>query len=265
VSAAIDNRPIAVFDSGIGGLTVVHALRRLLPREHLLYLGDTARVPYGTKSHGTIERYTLQAGALLQRHDPKLIVIACNTASAHGLPALEAASPVPVIGVIEPGAEAAAAADGPIGVIGTLATVQSGAYVAAIHRRAPGKPVHAIACPLLVGLAEEGWLDDPVTVEVCRRYLAALPSEVRTVVLGCTHYPVLRAGLEQARPGTVWIDSGEVTARAVAARLDAALGFHEDAPRGELRILLTDAGSRLQEVGSRFLEEPLERVEVVDL
>jgi glutamate racemase len=265
MTAPHDNRPIGVFDSGIGGLTVVHALRRLLPHEHLVYLGDTARVPYGTKSHGTIERYTLQAGTALRRFDPKLLVIACNTASAHGLPALEAASPVPVIGVIEPGAEAAAAAEGPVGVIGTLATVQSGAYTAAIQRRAPGKPVHTVACPMLVGLAEEGWLDDPVTVEVCRRYLAALPAEAHTVVLGCTHYPVLRASLEEARPGTAWIDSGEVTARAVAARLDAVLGFHDAVPRGDLRILLTDAGSRLQEVGSRFLEEPLAGVEVVDL
>ncbi len=260
-----DNRPLGVFDSGIGGLTVVHALRRLLPGEDIVYLGDTARVPYGTKSHGTIERYTLQAGALLQRYDPKLLVIACNTASAHGLPALQAASPVPVVGVIEPGAEEAAKAEGPVGVLGTLATVQSGAYEAAILRRAPGKAVHSAACPLLVGLAEEGWLDDPLTVEVCRRYLAGLPAAVRTVVLGCTHYPVLKASLEKARPGTRWIDSGEVTAKAVADLLGVALGFHGEGPRGSLRILLTDAGSRLQEVGSRFLEEPLESLDVVDL
>jgi len=260
-----DNRPLGVFDSGIGGLTVVHALRRLLPGESIVYLGDTARVPYGTKSHGTIERYTLQAGALLQRYDPKLLVIACNTASAHGLPALQAASPVPVVGVIEPGAAEAAKAEGAVGVIGTIATVQSGAYETAILRHAPGKAVHSVACPLLVGLAEEGWLDDPVTVEVCRRYLAGLPEEVRTVVLGCTHYPVLKASLEAARPGTRWIDSGEVTATAVAEVLGAALGFHAEGPKGPLRLLLTDAGSRLQEVGSRFLEEPLESLEVVDL
>jgi glutamate racemase len=262
---SIDNRPIGVFDSGIGGLTVVHALRRLLPGEAIVYLGDTARVPYGTKSHGTIERYTLQAGTLLQRYDPKLIVVACNTASAHGLPALKAVSPVPVVGVIEPGAEAAAQAEGAVGVIGTLATVQSGAYEAAIQRRAPGKVVHSLACPLLVGLAEEGWLDDPITMAVCRRYLDAMPAEVRTVVLGCTHYPVLKASLEKAHPGMKWIDSGEVTARAVATLLGGTLGFHEDQPKASLRVLLTDAGSRLQEVGSRFLDEPLESVEVVDL
>lgn len=260
-----DNRPLGVFDSGIGGLTVVHALRRLLPGENIVYLGDTARVPYGTKSHGTIERYTLQAGALLQRYDPKLLIIACNTASAHGLRALQAASPVPVVGVIEPGAEAASKAEGAVGIIGTIATVQSGAYETAILGRVPGKAVHSAACPLLVGLAEEGWLDDPITVEVCRRYLAVLPEEVRTVVLGCTHYPVLKASLEQARPGTRWIDSGEVTARTVGSLLGASLGVHGEGPRGSLRILLTDAGSRLQEVGGRFLEEPLESLEVVDL
>jgi glutamate racemase len=259
----VDNRPLGVFDSGIGGLTVVHALRRLLPQEAIVYLGDTARVPYGTKSHGTIERYTLQAGALLQRYDPKLLVIACNTASAHGLPALQAASPVPVVGVIEPGAEAAAKAEGPVGVIGTLATVQSGAYETAIRRRAPVKEVHSAACPLLVGLAEEGWLDDPITVEVCRRYLAALPREVRTVVdVGVAG---LHRLLEAARPGTRWIDSGEVTAAAVAEVLGATLGFHGEGQKGALRVLLTDAGSRLQDVGGRFLEEPLRDLEVVDL
>jgi glutamate racemase len=259
-----DPRPIGVFDSGIGGLTVVHALRQRLPSEAIIYLGDTARVPYGTKSHATIERYTLQAGAVLRRYDPKLLVIACNTASAHGLAALERESPVPVIGVIEPGAELAAKAEGPVGVIGTLATVQSGAYETAIRQRKPDAEIHAIACPLLVALAEEGWLDDPLTVEACRRYLAALPPSVKTLVLGCTHYPVLRPSLEKAHPGLRWIDSGEAAAVAVE-RLLAERGAKREGPRGDLKVLLTDASSRLQEVGSRFLGEQLGTVEVVDI
>lgn len=259
-----DPRPIGVFDSGIGGLTVVRALRKRLPSETIIYLGDTARLPYGTKSHDTIERYTLQAGAILQRYDPKLLVIACNTASAHGLAALERVSPVPVIGVIEPGAEVAASAEGPVGVIGTLATVQSGAYEAAIRARRPGAEIHTAACPLLVPLAEEGWLDDPLTVEASRRYLGALPASVTTIVLGCTHYPVLLPSLAQARPGMRWIDSGEAAAADVEALL-AARGATREGPPGELKVLLTDASSRLQEVGSRFLGEPLGRIEVVDI
>jgi glutamate racemase len=257
--------PIGVFDSGIGGLTVVRALRQLLPEEHIIYLGDTARVPYGNKSHATIQRYALQAGAILARHQPKLMVIACNTASAHGLAALQAVSSCPVIGVIEPGAEAAAASQGPVGVVGTLATVQSGAYEDAIRRRRPDAVIHSLACPLLVGFAEEGWLDDPITDAVCRRYLNQIPFEVRTIVLGCTHYPVLMPSLARTRPGTHWLDSGELTAMSVERLLKGSLGFRTASARGDLQILLTDAGSRLREVGERFLAEPLESVELVEL
>jgi glutamate racemase len=257
--------PIGVFDSGIGGLTVVRALRRLLPEEDIIYLGDTARVPYGNKSHATIERYALQAGTILARYHPKLMVIACNTASAHGLAALQAAAPCPVIGVIEPGAEAAAAAQGPVGVVGTLATIQSGAYENAIRRRNPEAVIHSLACPLLVSFAEEGWLDDPITDAVCRRYLNQIPFEVHTVVLGCTHYPILLPSLARTRPGTTWLDSGELTAQAVERLLRGGLGFRTASASGALRILLTDASSRLKEVGERFLAEPLESVELVEL
>ena len=257
--------PIGVFDSGIGGLSVVHALRRLMPGEAIVYLGDTARVPYGTKSHATIERYTLQAGEILQRYAPKLLVVACNTASAHGLPALQARSPIPVLGVIEPGAEEAARVQGPVGVIGTLATIQSGAYERAIHRRNPRAILHSAACPLLVGLAEEGWTDDPITEAVCHRYLDELPPEVRTIVLGCTHYPLLLSALKRAREGTHWIDSGEVTARTVEGLLRGGIGFRTESASGPFRVLLTDAGSRLREVGSRFLGEPVGEVELVEL
>jgi glutamate racemase len=259
------DRPIGVFDSGIGGLTVVRALRRALPEESIVYLGDTARVPYGNKSHATIQRYALQAGAILARHDPKLMVIACNTASAHGLAALQAVAPCPVIGVIEPGAEAAAAAGGAVGVIGTLATIQSGAYEDAIRRRNPEAVIYSLACPLLVGFAEEGWLDDPITDAVCRRYLNQIPFEAHTIVLGCTHYPILLPSLARTRPGTTWLDSGELTARAVDAMLKGSLGYRTASARGGLAILLTDASSRLQEVGERFLSEPLESVDLVEL
>ena len=256
--------PIGVFDSGIGGLTVVRALRRLLPEEEIVYLGDTARVPYGNKSHATIERYALQAGTILARYHPKLMVIACNTASAHGLAALQAAAPCPVIGVIEPGAEAAAA-QGPVGVVGTLATIQSGAYEDAIRRRNPEAVIHSLACPLLVSFAEEGWLDDPITDAVCRRYLNQIPFEVHTVVLGCTHYPILLPSLARTRPGTTWLDSGELAAQAVERLLRGGLGFRTASASGGLRILLTDASSRLKEVGERFLAEPLESVDLVEL
>jgi len=259
------DQPIGVFDSGIGGLTVVRALRRSLPQESIVYLGDTARVPYGNKSHETIQRYALQAGNILARYNPKLMVIACNTASAHGLAALQAAAPCPVIGVIEPGAEAAAAVAGPVGVIATLATIQSGAYEDAIHRRNPRAVIHSLACPLLVSFAEEGWLDDPITDAVCRRYLNQIPFEVKTVVLGCTHYPTLLSSLSRTRPGTTWLDSGELAAHTVDAMLNGSLGYRTASARGELRILLTDASSRLQEVGERFLGEPLESVDLVDL
>jgi glutamate racemase len=256
--------PIGVFDSGIGGLTVVRALRQLLPEESIVYLGDTARVPYGNKSHETIQRYAVQAGAILARYNPKLMVIACNTASAHGLAALQAVAPCPVIGVIEPGAEAAASIKGPVGVIGTLATIQSGAYEEAIRRRNPAAVIHSLACPLLVGFAEEGWLDDPITDAVCRRYLNQIPFEVQTVVMACTHYPILLPSLARTRPGTTWLDSGEVTARTVEHLLQGSLGYRTASARGSLSILLTDAGSRLKEVGERFLSEPLESVDLVE-
>src|SRR5258705_9883071 len=194
-------RPIGVFDSGVGGLTVVRALRRALPGEDIIYLGDTARVPYGNKSPRTVEKYSLACQRFLLDRDVKLVLIACNTASANALPALVEASPVPVIGAVEPGAGTAlaASANRHIGVIGTLGTVRSGAYERAIHARDPDAIVDSLACPLLVPLAEEGWTDDDIARAVARRYLAALfgaPAKaIDTLVLGCTHYPLLRGGV----------------------------------------------------------------------
>ena len=256
--------PIGIFDSGIGGLTVVRALRRILPKESIVYLGDTARVPYGNKSHATIQRYAMQAGGILANYNPKLMVVACNTASAHGLTALQAISDCPVMGVIEPGAEAASTVMGAVGVIGTLATIQSLAYEKAIRNRNSNAIIHSLACPLLVSLAEEGWLDDPITDAVCRRYLDQMPLNVSTIVLGCTHYPVLLQSLSRARPNTSWLDSGELTAKTVKHLLQNNIGLCTSGTRGKLKILLTDASSRLKEVGERFLSEDLEAITLID-
>jgi glutamate racemase len=236
----------------------------MLPKESIIYLGDTARVPYGSKSHATIQRYAVQAGDILARYNPKLIVVACNTASAHGLTALQASSSCPVVGVIEPGAEAASAIIGEVGVIGTLATIQSLAYEKAILHRNQRAIIHSLACPLLVSLAEEGWLDDPITDAICHRYLDQMPSNVNTIVLGCTHYPILLSSLARARPNTRWLDSGELTAKTVEHILQKDIGTCTNGIRGSLQILLTDASSRLKEVGERFLSENLETVNLVD-
>ncbi len=205
--------PIGVFDSGVGGLTVVRALRAALPGEDIVYLGDTARVPYGSKSARTVERYSLTCQQFLLDRHVKLVLIACNTASANALPALIEASPVPVIGAVEPGAQSALAAtrNGHIGVIGTLGTVRSHAYPKAIHARAPQANLTALACPLLVPLAEEGWTDDDVAALVARRYLTGLfarDTQIDTLVLGCTHYPLLRDVLHRV--------ANELAGRAIA-------------------------------------------------
>lgn len=252
----------------------------MLPGEDIVYLGDTARVPYGSKSPRTVERYSLACQGFLLDRGVKLVLIACNTASATALPALSEASPVPVIGAVEPGAASAlaATANRHIGVIGTLATVRSGAYAAAIAARDPAAVLTALACPLLVPLAEEGWTDDEVAVLVARRYLAELfarDPQIDTLVLGCTHYPLLRGVIERVagelagRPVAV-VDSA--TAMAEAAR--AAVGSlgpaaaHGAADRrgapGRLDCFATDT-SRFDEVAPRFLGEPLTGFELVDL
>ena len=264
-------RPIGVFDSGVGGLTVVRAVRAALPGEDLVYLGDTARVPYGSKSPRTVERYSLACQRFLLDRDVKLVLIACNTASANALPALAAASSVPVIGAVEPGAESALAASRArrIGVIGTLATIRSRAYETAIAARDPDARVVGLACPLLVPLAEEGWTHGPIAGLVARRYLSELLSmdaDLDTLVLGCTHYPLLADELAAAaaelagRPIAV-VDSATAMAQAARAALadDAATSG-----RGDLGIFVTDA-SRLDELAPRFLGERVKSFELVDL
>jgi len=265
-------RPIGVFDSGVGGLTVVRALRAVLPGEDIVYLGDTARVPYGSKSPRTVERYSLTCQQFLLDRGVKLVLIACNTASATALPALAAASPVPVVGAVEPGAARALAAtrNDHIGVIGTLATVRSGAYVAAIAAHDAKAKVTASACPLLVPLAEEGWVDDEVARLVAKRYLTPLfaaDPEIDTLVLGCTHYPLLRgvlrdAARELAGHEVAVVDSA--TAMAEAARDALGSGQNRRGEPGRLDCFATDT-SRLDELAPRFLGEPLTGFELVDL
>jgi glutamate racemase len=271
-------RPIGVFDSGVGGLTVVRALRAVLPGEDIIYLGDTARVPYGSKSPRTVERYSLACQQFLLDRGVKLVLIACNTASATALPALIAASPVPVIGAVEPGAIRAIAAtrNDHVGVIGTLGTVRSSAYVKAIAARAPRVKVTPFACPLLVPLAEEGWTDDEVARLVARRYLAALfaaDPAIDTLVLGCTHYPLLRDVLtevarEVGHHDVVVVDSATTMAESAQQALRDEAGDDRRENRrsepGRLDCFATDT-SRLDELAPRFLGEPLTGFELVDL
>jgi glutamate racemase len=257
--------PIGVFDSGVGGLTVVSALRRRLPAESILYLGDTARLPYGSKSRDTVVGYTRKNVRFLLDRGVKAVVIACNTASALALEGLEPT--VPTWGVIEPGARRAAAVSrGRVGVIATESTVRSGAYPRALARLRPDLEVVSQACPLLVPLVEEGWHDDPVTAEVAARYLAPLlAARVDTLVLGCTHYPLLRSVLERAAPGVALVDSAEAVAELVATGLaEAGLA----APAGaapEHHLSVTDAGPTFERIAGRILGDAdleLEWVEV---
>jgi glutamate racemase len=259
---------IGIFDSGVGGLTVTRALLDAVPGASTVYLGDTARVPYGTKSPETVTQYSLRNARLLARNGIDLLVVACNTASAVALPALRAELAVPVIGVVEPGARAAARASrtGRIGVIGTQGTVASGAYQAAIRGERADARVVARACPLFVPLAEEGWTDpaDEVVRGVVRRYLAPLRDEgIDTLVLGCTHYPLLAAAIAAELPGIALVDSAAAIAAAVRERLGT--GAAAGAGAAEHRFLVTDAPEKFLAVAGRFLGRPVASAEHVDV
>jgi glutamate racemase len=265
-------RPIGVFDSGMGGLTVLRALTHRLPHEHFIYLGDTARLPYGTKSPDTVRRYAVQAAHALIGRDVKLLVVACNTASV-ALPALaEAVAPVPAIGVIEPGAAAARAAapEGPIAVIATEGTVKGGAYVRAIQQTR-AIPVVQQACPLFVALTEEGLVDGPIAEAIVHRYLDPLFATVprpKCLLLGCTHYPALGpliAGV--AGDAVTVVDSAETTADAVALLLKARGLANGETSERPVHFLATDAPDRFARVGEIFLGRGIDPgdVELVDL
>ncbi len=265
--------PIGVFDSGVGGLTVLDALRRRLPQEHFVYLGDTARLPYGTKSRDSITRYAIQAAELLVQRGIKCLVVACNTASAVALPALQDRfAPLPVLGVVEPGAEACCriSTGGRIAVIATESTVREGAYQRAILRRRPEAIVSALACPLFVSLAEEGWTEGPIALAVAHRYLDALlvKQQPDTLVLGCTHFPVLATVLQQvAGPQVSLVDSAATTAAALEELLGADALLNTSALPGSLQLLATDGPERFARVGGIFLHQNLAAadVQLVDL
>lgn len=258
---------IGVFDSGVGGLTVLRALQERLPHENTVYLGDTARVPYGTRSQAVVTRYALGNARFLLHRRIKLLVIACNTVSAGSLPALRAAFDVPVIGVVEPGSRAAVEAAGskPVGVIGTPGTVNSGAYQQAIAALDPGLSVHARACPLFVPLAEEGWTDGDVPRLVAERYLAPFRDEgIGSLVLGCTHYPLLRESIAGVLPGVTLVDSAQATAAAVERMLsERELLRAPDEARHQ--VFVTDLPGSFHRVAQRFLGHELSHLEQVDV
>jgi glutamate racemase len=256
--------PIGVFDSGVGGLTVFREISRALPRQPLIYLGDSARVPYGTKSPATVVRYSLEAARHLLGRGISMLVVACNTATAAALPALQAELSIPVIGVVEPGARAAVEkTSGVVGVIATEGTVRSRAYTKAIHALDADVEVIESAAPLFVPLAEEGWANTHVAREVAEIYLEPLiDAGIDTLVLGCTHYPILRGTIEQVvGEGVNIVDSAETTALMVREALGTRQGTTEPA----YQFLVTDAEERFRRIAGEFLERQIENLEVVTL
>lgn len=257
-------RPIGIFDSGVGGLTVFREIARALPHEPLIYLGDSARVPYGTKSPATVVRYSLEAAQHLLSRDIKMLVVACNTATAAALPALKEKLRIPVIGVVEPGARAAVdRTSGVIGVIATEGTVKSKAYTRAIKALDPDVEVIECAAPLFVPLAEEGWANTHVAREVAEIYLEPLIDHgIDTLVLGCTHYPILRGTIERVvGAGVQIVDSAETTAQSVRDALGTSSGVGDP----EYHFLVTDAEERFRRIAGEFLAREIENLELVVL
>ena len=262
--------PIGIFDSGLGGLTVVRQIQRVMPHEDLVYLGDTARVPYGTKSPNTVIRFACEDTQFLLRQNVKAVVVACNTASAWAVPTLERKFNVPIFGVILPGVRAALerTRSGRIGVIGTSATVRSGAYSKGILARCDTAHVFARACPLLVPLVEEGWLKHPITLAVLREYLRPLlRRRIDTLVLGCTHYPLLKTALRQVTGRDIaLVDSAESCARFVRERLEHLHLLNRTRRRaGKIQPYVTDETDRFEEFARRFLGGRTEPAWKVDL
>ena len=257
----VDRDAIGIFDSGVGGLTVMHELVEALPAESFVYLGDTGRYPYGNKSPETVTRYSLENASFLVDKGIKLLVVACNAASSVALDALRAECRVPVIGVIEPGAKAAATSsvNGRVGVIGTEVTIASGAYTRALKRLRPRLEIYTRACPLFVPLAEEGWTDNEVATATIGLYLGSLQkSGIDTLILGCTHYPLLKRAIgDFLGKGVRLVDSAEETAREVRETLRDN-GLLRRRGRGATSFFVTDVPDRFVKVGRRFLGERVE-------
>ena len=261
--------PVGIFDSGIGGLTVAHAVMQQLPRESVTYFGDTARVPYGPKSPETVRRYSLEIAAFLVEQQVKTLVVACNTATAHALPVLRERLTIPVLGVIEPGARAAvhATRNGHVGVIGTAGTIKSGAYERALRALEPSLRITARACPLFVPLVEEGWIDREATRLIAREYLAPLlKEEVDTLVLGCTHYPLLKHVIADVLgPDVTLIDSAEETARETSLVLRDQRLTANGSDAATHRFIASDDPLMFLQLGQRFLGDAIDGVEVKTL
>ncbi|HAV23166.1 MAG: glutamate racemase [Ignavibacteria bacterium GWA2_55_11] len=261
----LSSRPIGVFDSGIGGLTVVRALLHHLPNENIVYFGDTARVPYGSKSPQVVREYALQDTDVLLRHNVKMIVVACNTVSAVALDVVQKRAGIPVVGVIIPGAEAATRTtkNGRIGIIGTQGTIASNAYNNAIRTLNPADEVFGQACPLFVPLAEEGWTDHAATELIAKHYLFPLAqNKIDTLVLACTHYPLLKDVIRKVVPQNVTlIDSGEATGRTVKKMLSEAGELNPSSMNPNLQFFVSDIPLKFSEVGERFLGMKLGRVQ----
>lgn len=256
---------VGVFDSGIGGLTVFRALDAALPTHDLLYLGDTARVPYGTRSPKTVVLYAQRVASFLVAQGAEALVIACNTATAHALETLQEAglkAGIPVFGVIGPGVSAAVAVHqgGGIAVLGTPGTIKGGAYQRALASRLPSAQISGVACPLFVPLAEEGWLDGPVPTLVAERYLSHLRGSVDTAILGCTHYPLLRGVIQSVLPGVHLVDSASATAEVVGSALSGM-----PSGQGSRRYMVTDHPAQFESSGAMFLGKQPQRCKWVDL
>ncbi len=261
------SRPIGVFDSGIGGLTVVRELVERLPNEEIVYFGDTARLPYGTKSPETVLRFSRQNLDFLKEKNVKLIVVACNTASSIALSTLVEEEEMPVVGVLLPGARAAARATRTkrVGVIGTTATIRSGAYEAALGEIEPGIETWSLPCPLFVPLAEEGWLDNEITYLTAKSYLEPLASfGADVLVLGCTHYPLLKDVISRVvGEGVTLVDSARETALEVERILDEKGLRNGSNAQGRIHVYVSDVPYLIKEVGERFLGRPIESIERV--
>ncbi len=261
--------PIGVFDSGIGGLTVAKSLFEILPNENIIYLGDTARLPYGTKSKDTVTGYSIEITKFLLNKNVKMVVVACNTASSVALPSLRKISPVPVIGVIKPGAKAAVSLTNNfrIGVIGTLGTIQSSAYKTQIHKISRDTEVFSKACSLFVQLAEDGWTENKIADMVTKEYLSEFKEDkIDTLILGCTHYPILKNTISKYIGKKIMlIDSGEETAKEVKRILEQEHLLNTQKKKGKHKFYVTDFQKKFKEISERFLGQPLHDVKKVKL